>query len=703
MMTTAQLHSARPAAAATWKSTCALLLLSLVSLTVHAQSLSADEARDRALQFLDSIRNTPTHFHGMDVPPRRQKGHDLHLCYASETLYSFDTSDGFLLCPATTLLPALLGYSDGSSFEAACTNAGFRYLIEQFEQGILRLTAQSNPGHIYKPASVKENVPPLLSDQWHQMAPYNRLCPVTDGDTCVTGCVANSMAQTMRFWQYPRQGTGFHTYTDSTGCGQTLTADFASHTYDWSNMLDNYDQADYSDRQVMAVAQLLSDCGIAVDMRYTPTASGAQPIYQCTALVNYFGYDPGLQLYYHNFFPQQEWDSLMFTELSAGRPIIVNAWSPTLGHSFSCDGYDTDGYFHIRFGNPEGDADGYYYFTWLTPDQPLWYDKDNPERGLNLLQSITIGIQPPAATTVSPQRYFFGFSHIDALGNDQVAIYHLGNIGWNVHTGRVALALKASDAPAVTDTASTTLLYTYSRTFALEEIDDTTYSDTLSLRLPTSLADGIYRICPVYEQDGQFFEARTMVGTPNFLRCQVDHGQAVLSTATEAQAQLSISDVIFPDSVELNLAPSFSIRVTNNGAEYSGRLYFALVPSPQADTRLNIFNEEGLSLEPGETACRTFARTPLRNVRQGTYFLRIMADCNLFTDSLSILYQDSSHAVTVLPAGYTAIQYPTSDTAAPLSVFDLQGRPVSDWPSAPRGIYLIQEKTGFRKVLKESK
>ena len=663
------------------KTGVSFLLFFLITTMCHAQHISVERAMQRVAQ------------------PK------LTLAYESDQLYAFDSRDGFVLASASEEHPAILGYSDGSNFEKAYKNTQFREFIQRMEKSM------TNSNHrIYKPSDVKEFVSPLCTDAWEQeFSAYKRMCPVVyedtiDGvaqpDTCVVGCVALAMSQVMNYWKWPKQGTGSYTYTDSTGCGYTLTADFGSHTYDWDNMLDNY-YFGYNERQANAVAQLMSDCGIAVNMRYGTGSSGAQIIQQPLALINYFGYDEGMQLYYRNFFSQVEWDSIMFHEISAGRPLIVGGWSMELAHSFVCDGYDADGYFHIKFGNPEGDADGYYYFTWLTPDQPRWHDKNNPEGGFNLLQSILAGVQPKKNSTPSKQTYIYAFARIEALSNDCIAVYHLGNVGWNTHEGKVGLALKPMTSGKVTDAASTTLLYQYDRVFALEEIEDTTYSDTLEINIPKNLAPGNYRICPVYEEDGKFYEARTQMGMPNYVLCTKNaDGTYLLSVAEHELAELEVSNVVFPDTLIRRTPPHFSFTLHNKGAEYSGRLYYALSPIDNP-VMLMFFNEEGISIVSNDTQDIELKMTNLQGVPVGQYYFRIFADIDLFTNDLNLIYTDSTHVVTVLNADYLDINNIANDASIGAhSTYDLSGRPFSE-ASLPKGTVIVKGRKKFFTPRKE--
>ncbi|CAK9855580.1 unnamed protein product [Sphagnum jensenii] len=121
-------------------------------------------------------------------------------------------------------------------------------------------------------------VGPLCQTQWNQQPYYNALCPPaalpsTSNSKAVTGCVATAMAQIMKYWNYPAQGTGSHSYDDN---GQypysvnygTLSADFTRHL-NWSAMPNTVSTNN------SPVDSLMYELGVAVDMDYDSTGSGS--------------------------------------------------------------------------------------------------------------------------------------------------------------------------------------------------------------------------------------------------------------------------------------------------------------------------------------------------------------------------------------------------------------------------------------------
>lgn len=202
-------------------------------------------------------------------------------------------------------------------------------------------------------------VGPLLSTTWNQGCYYNSLCPEDPAGPCghaVTGCTATAMAQLMKYWNFPTTGTGSESYL--TRYGQ-LSADFGGTTYLWNQMSGNLTSENE------AVATLMYHCGVALNMNYGPTESGASGIRD--PLVNYFRYSPTARQVSRSDFSDDAWTDLIRTELEEQRPVFYQGFGVTTpGHAFVCDGFDDAGYFHFNWGWG-GAADGYFYLNNLNP------------------------------------------------------------------------------------------------------------------------------------------------------------------------------------------------------------------------------------------------------------------------------------------------------------------------------------------------
>ena len=150
-----------------------------------------------------------------------------------------------------------------------------------------------NPNNPPQPKGNRTEVGPLLTTTWDQGQYYNAMCPEDAGGPdghAVTGCVATAMAQIIKYHGYPASGRGIHSYQSNYG---ELSVNFAESNYDYANM-PNALTNESSDAQVNAVAKLISDCGVAVNMGYTSGESSAYDQEARAALINFFKYSPNM-------------------------------------------------------------------------------------------------------------------------------------------------------------------------------------------------------------------------------------------------------------------------------------------------------------------------------------------------------------------------------------------------------------------------
>ncbi len=324
-------------------------------------------------------------------------------------VFNISSSNGFIIVSGDDNVIPILGYSNERDFNpenipenVAKWLEGYkneiRYIIENKVQASndikkkweLYTNGKSSNDEINNINSVG----PLLQTTWNQSPYYNDMCPFdykNNGRT-VTGCVATAMAQIMKYWNYPAQGTGFHSYNEQTF--GTLSANFGGTTYDWTSMPNNVSS------QNNAVATLMYNCGVSIDMNYGVNGSYAyvissqSPDTNCAeyAFKTYFGYKSSLQGVERNNYSEANWISLLKTELDANRPVLYAGFGNGGGHCFVCDGYDNNDYFHFNWGWG-GYYDGYFVVDNLNPDG-LGTGGGTGEYNSN--QQAVIGIEPPS-------------------------------------------------------------------------------------------------------------------------------------------------------------------------------------------------------------------------------------------------------------------------------------------------------------------
>ena len=222
----------------------------------------------------------------------------------------------------------------------------------------------------------KKDIEPLLGDiQWNQWAPYNMLCPTIEDKETPTGCVATAMAQVMGMYQWPKRGYGKNEYQmfapsyDEEGNyvhGElTMARDFTQSKYKWEKILPQYDGYE-SEEENLAIAQLMYDCGISINMEYKSSGSASDLPEVVNALVKNFSYDKNIRIEYRKFYDDDVWENMLYENLSNGMPLVCSGQDGKTffeGHAFVCDGYMVDGnLFHFNWGWG-GNADGYFFLS----------------------------------------------------------------------------------------------------------------------------------------------------------------------------------------------------------------------------------------------------------------------------------------------------------------------------------------------------
>ncbi|MCR4848400.1 MAG: C10 family peptidase [Bacteroidales bacterium] len=321
-------------------------------------------------------------------------------------LYIFNGEEGFVVISADDRVQPILGYSLTGTFKTEGMPENIRWWLQGYSdqiQGAIenQLKATTETAQQWKelrdgkPNAAKRTpiVGPLIQTKWDQGSPYNNLCP----ESSVTGCVATAMAQVMKYWDYPTQGIGSHSYIPYTHpeYGE-LTADFYATTYDWNNMTNTYGGSS-TEAEKLAVATLMYHCGISVDMDYSPSSSGAVTAYVADALKTYFNYSSDAKFLSRSDYDDDTWISKLKADLDSSRPIQYSGRGDGGGHSFVFDGYSDENYFHVNWGWG-GYCDDYYLITNLNPGPGGIGSGSNGIYNDN--QGAILGIHPSTAGAV---------------------------------------------------------------------------------------------------------------------------------------------------------------------------------------------------------------------------------------------------------------------------------------------------------------
>lgn len=380
-------------------------LIFATAATMYGRVLTPEQALSRAEESMPSTLIRPMSADGIAIASLVHTEKEA----GSPTVYVFNRTNGsgYLVVSADDESgPALLGYSDEGSFDGNSLPENLSWWLRQYSREIASVNSVRTQSGL-TPRGEDFDIPyfdpvdPICETKWNQTTPYNNLTPVIDGKHCPTGCVATAMAQAMKVFNWPEHGVGSHTYRPSS-IDEYLTVNFADSTYHWDKMLDTY-TASSPQENIDAVASLMYSCGVAISMQYHPNSAGGNYMNAAKAFVNNFNYDKSLRIIARDYYGIIEWFTMIYNEISEGRPVLYSGRNDEGGHAFVCDGYSHDGYFHINWGWG-GLSNSYFLLTALEPeDQGV----GGSSAGYNVDQQILIGLRKPVdGSTVVPVMQF---------------------------------------------------------------------------------------------------------------------------------------------------------------------------------------------------------------------------------------------------------------------------------------------------------
>ena len=275
---------------------------------------------------------------------------------------------GFVIVAADNRVEPILGYSYDNNFAVANMPEHVRGWLGNYEKQIEAVVKQDiapeaetttkwsrlRAGQAMSTRS-GESVGPLLTTQWDQVSPFNDMCPYDEayGARCPVGCTATAIAQIMNYWHYPEKGTGYNEFQSDYGW---ISVSFSDAVYQWDEMDDNHPNE---------LAQLSYHIGVAADMDYSPSASGANFYAATSALINNFDYSDSLQFIHASNLLES---SLIQESLYDSIPVLFQGPVVFGLHAWVIDGLDENGLYHFNYGWG-GSSDGYYTLDYYITGQ----------------------------------------------------------------------------------------------------------------------------------------------------------------------------------------------------------------------------------------------------------------------------------------------------------------------------------------------
>ncbi len=549
------------------------ILLSAIAVTIggfasFAAPTDKSAAESQALQFLETTLSPSTRS-GNPASP------SLSLAYTREDsgtplFYIFNFSDGYIITSADDKFPTILGYSDSGQFDPDKVPVNMKNWLDGYANEMIHYLPllPDGFGTSHQTLKVKrEPIAPLLTTKWNQDSPYNLLCPMDKYGRAVTGCVATAYAQIMNYHEWPAKPVG-----------SANGVDFSNTTYNWRQMIDEYTNGNYTGTQANAVATLMRQCGAAVNMQYSSWSSGAYSTDVQVALPKYFKYASDLQCVWKDYTPQTEWATMIYSELSAKRPVYYSGASTQGGHAFVCDGYSENEYFHFNWGWG-GYEDGYFLLTALNPASG---GIGSFEDGYTSNQMVITKIRPAEEPGEPTQVHFMssgGFYHAQGMTFNVQNGENNTNLFYNplAYTIKVQPGIKITKA----DGSGTPI---YRECGSATKLDSFYGFSSMTVGSIPKLEDGIYHVTPVYravEINNDWRDLPVPIGKQNFVQLTSKNGNlsfANMGADSANSPKLIIGTPETMDVVYGNIPVAINVPVVNVGqADFNDYIGFTLM------------------------------------------------------------------------------------------------------------------------------
>ena len=617
----------------------------LISFIFYGQDISESTARKVANNFLKIKLN-----HELKKSNENLKitniTHQINKEYNGFYIFTIKNGNGFCIVSSESANHPILAYSTNSTIPASTNcSPGFLNILNSFEyynnnlrkkiqkrsfdkknelikkewEALLNDQQLPNSQEISNKALSKSfnnplTVDPLIKTIWDQSPLYNKFTPNTyENVPTYAGSASIAMAQIMKFWNFPTNGSDSMTYFipnkyyyyNYDWKWKKLSANFQNTTYLWDKM-PVYLSKNSSAEQIDAVAKLISHAGISIKTMYGPIGSGAFSTNVPQALKKYFKYSPDIQLIDRtDFESDDEWLNVFKSQVSKGLPVYLSGQYPDAEHAYIVDGYDSQNLIHLNFGWG-GTSNGYYWIDEL--------------RGYSSSQIAIINIYPSTYSSNLNCEIPSGFSSSDIT-------FQSATLNWNANQNlNYTIQIKA-------DTDN-------DWTIVGNDIRGSSY--TLSNLSPnTSYTARIKSNCD-NGKSSNFTEVNfntTSHSSPSLASCINNF---------EPNDTFDDAYLIKPDSVYYAGIQShgdkdyFKFFISKNSD-----IVIRLQKLPK-DYDIKLFNSGKFEIGQSEAANTTDEKILIKNVLPGTYYIEVYGYKEAFDESQC--YELEIHATTSIPS-----------------------------------------------------
>ncbi len=390
---------------------------------MQSQEISLENAKDIAIKWHQFVKNGNAKKEAnekekgksspkiKDVKQKKEKEEESPSFYA----VNFDEG-GYVIVSSDESVGPVLGYGKNSTYDE--TKISKEELIwwsgvsshiqnKKSKKNTLKSTSALNIDDMIINLSTQSasanNVPSLFetyqTSRWAGWGVYASEFP--GGNSYGQGCVPLAMAQIMKYYKYPIQGSGSRNGMDFsrqrynynmmpfrlTYCGNPSLGGICD---DGSFDIIPGVTADH----IREVSRLIYHCALSVD--WGPEGTFGNPGDWASMMVTYFGYSPGFTFKDDSYISNnnEAFKASLLNELINKRPILLGYYYTRAngnvgGHAVVIDGVENNNYFHFAVGRG-GSEDAYYYL----------FDQDNDgihttPTGINIFYyHAAFGIQP---------------------------------------------------------------------------------------------------------------------------------------------------------------------------------------------------------------------------------------------------------------------------------------------------------------------
>lgn len=347
------------------KLTIAAFFCCLLTIQTIADPVTKNSARSIASTFLSSLDGSA--LSETDVTTNAPKRISAADTLAPYYIFSRGEDKGFVIVSGDDCVPSIIGYTEKGNFDATNMPEAFKSMLEGWSELVTKAQAAgaksrsltNSANKIRKATSERRDIGPLIKTLWGQGSPYNDLCPTikSSGAHALTGCVATATSQIVYYFHKDNPDTLLYsTPTYSYGDAPVTTSLPSGTKIDYANMLLS---GSGTSVQNNAVATLMVAVGTSSYLTYGSSTSG-QISNAGNAMNGQFRLSS--TCIYKSGYSQSAWEDIVYTSLSAGKPILYCGVHPTNGgHAVVLDGYQcSTNKFHFNFGWNNESYNGYF-------------------------------------------------------------------------------------------------------------------------------------------------------------------------------------------------------------------------------------------------------------------------------------------------------------------------------------------------------